>query len=750
MATYVLTVGNDIHAGGNSNDTFDGYSLDNGVGATGGLDNLSGGGGADLFLLNSEYSLVAGSIDGGTGVDTVRAYGFDMGSLVFSNVEILSIEFYAFGAQISQLNEFATITTSLSPTERLRIFTLGQGGTIDFSTRVTGGMSVEISGFSNSSGFDVTGTVNDDVFQNTQYNDVVHGGDGNDNFTAAYNNFSNGGGVDAMYGGAGNDTFSVRRQGGSIDGGAGTDTVVAYQFSSQGIYTTGDLGTLAFTKVERLISGPAITYGLLSQLNSFQTITGGDSTKWIKFDLSGGPGGSIDFSTKLKKAGEHIFFRAFNATSAVQVTGTAGDDLLGGSDFADTLTGGNGNDTLDGDSGADTMIGGAGDDIYHTDGIDILIETLAGAAGGIDTVHSSVSFDLKKTAHLQGEFENLTLNGFGASKGYGNDLDNVLTGSGYDNYLDGRAGADTMVGGSGNDTFVVDNVGDVVQEIDWRNNGTETVRSWIDFDLSDTSKVIGYVENVLLLGAGDLNATGNALDNSLTGNSGSNVLSGNGGNDVLVGRDGDDMLIGGDGNDRLRGGNGADSLDGGAGIDRADYSDASVGVKANLRAPTGNTGSAAGDTYISIEDLRGSNFNDSLQGDGGANTIWGLDGNDKIFGHAGNDKLVGGGGNDQFVFNTALNAATNVDRISDFDVVADTIMLKNTIFTTISGTGTLTAAQFTANATGTAQDADDRIVYETDTGKLFFDSNGNAAGGSVLFAVVSPDLALTNANISVF
>jgi len=82
-----------------------------------------------------------------------------------------------------------------------------------------------------------------------------------------------------MYGGAGNDTFHVRRQGGSIDGGTGSDTVVAYQFSSQGIYSPGDLSTLTFTNVERLISGPAITYSLLSQLNSFQTITGGDDTK---------------------------------------------------------------------------------------------------------------------------------------------------------------------------------------------------------------------------------------------------------------------------------------------------------------------------------------------------------------------------------------------------------------------------------------------------------------------------------------
>ena len=96
------------------------------------------------------------------------------------------------------------------------------------------------------------------------------------------------------------------------------------------------------------------------------------------------------------------------------------------------------------------------------------------------------------------------------------------------------------------------------------------------------------------------------------------------------------------------------------------------------------------------------------------------------------------------MFNTALNAATNVDQITDYNVAADTIVLDHTIFTTIVGTGTLTAAQFVANTAGTAQDASDRIVYETDTGKLFYDSNGNAAGGETQFAQLAAGLALTN------
>jgi Ca2+-binding RTX toxin-like protein len=95
------------------------------------------------------------------------------------------------------------------------------------------------------------------------------------------------------------------------------------------------------------------------------------------------------------------------------------------------------------------------------------------------------------------------------------------------------------------------------------------------------------------------------------------------------------------------------------------------------------------------------------------------------------------------VFNKALGP-TNVDTITDFNVVRDTIVLDHAIFSTISGTGTLSAAQFTANASGMAKDGSDRIIYETDTGKLLYDSNGNASGGMTQFGQVDAGLALTH------
>jgi Ca2+-binding RTX toxin-like protein len=123
-------------------------------------------------------------------------------------------------------------------------------------------------------------------------------------------------------------------------------------------------------------------------------------------------------------------------------------------------------------------------------------------------------------------------------------------------------------------------------------------------------------------------------------------MSGFGGNDVMFGSGGNDYLSGSDGNDVLLGGSGADYLHGGSGIDRAEYTDATAGVLADLQYAGRNTGIAAGDTYVSIENLYGSRFDDNLRGDAAANVLWGHNGNDRLYGRGGNDILYGQGGND--------------------------------------------------------------------------------------------------------
>jgi len=155
------------------------------------------------------------------------------------------------------------------------------------------------------------------------------------------------------------------------------------------------------------------------------------------------------------------------------------------------------------------------------------------------------------------------------SLGAGNDVlignggNNVLTGLDGNDTLNGGGGADHLLGGTGNDIYVVDNVGDIVDETG--GNGSDTVQSSISFSLGDPVHAIGDIENLTLTGTANINATGNALDNVLIGNSGNNVLIG---------------------------GAGADTLDGGGGTDTASYIASAAGVAVSLASGLGSGGAA--------------------------------------------------------------------------------------------------------------------------------------------------------------
>ncbi|NKN36663.1 protease [Agrobacterium sp. a22-2] len=205
----------------------------------------------------------------------------------------------------------------------------------------------------------------------------------------------------------------------------------------------------------------------------------------------------------------------------------------------------------------------------------------------------------------------------------------------------------------------------------------------------------------------------------------------------------------------------------GNGNDTIDASQYSMAQRINLySASFSNIGGFTGNISIAvgavIENAKGGSGNDIIAGNGILNRLWGNDGNDQLYGYAGNDimsggngndqifgglgndRLVGGAGADRFIFNTALNGSTNVDMIGDFNVATDTIALDNAIFTAIGAVGTLAAAAFRKNATGLAGDSNDRIIYETDTGDLFYDSNGTGSGGRTMIAHLGSGLAVTN------
>ncbi len=323
-----------------------------------------------------------------------------------------------------------------------------------------------------------------------------------------------------------------------------------------------------------------------------------------------------------------------------QISGSSGIDYLLGLDGADTLRAKDGNDTLDGGIGEDIMLGGRGDDLYLVDNVgDVVSEN---QNEGNDTVESSLSYRLGLN------IDNLNLTGSGNISGIGNELANRLSGNSGNNNLSGGDGNDTingsagadiinggagndvinggagndgMNGGAGDDTYVLDSGHDKVVDT----SGTDTVTSLISCNLSAFSTI----ENLKLLGTSNISGMGNILDNALTGNSGKNTLSGGAGDDIISG------------------GAGADTLDGGAGTDTLDYR-TSGGVKIDLAAQTAS-GSAHGDTFSSFENVSGSNFDDALYGDGGANVLRGYLGDDTLDGRSGNDILYGYEGNDRML-----------------------------------------------------------------------------------------------------
>jgi Ca2+-binding RTX toxin-like protein len=122
-------------------------------------------------------------------------------------------------------------------------------------------------------------------------------------------------------------------------------------------------------------------------------------------------------------------------------------------------------------------------------------------------------------------------------------------------------------------------------------------------------------------------------------------------------------------------------------------------------------------------------------GNTGANVLKGLTGDDTLDGGRGNDSLTGGAGVDVFRFSSTLNATTNVDRITDFTAADDRFLLDDAVFAGIGAVGRIASANFRLAAA--AGDASDRVIYNSATGQLSFDADGNGAGAAVLFATVT-------------
>jgi Ca2+-binding RTX toxin-like protein len=148
------------------------------------------------------------------------------------------------------------------------------------------------------------------------------------------------------------------------------------------------------------------------------------------------------------------------------------------------------------------------------------------------------------------------------------------------------------------------------------------------YGMAGNDTIWGFIGNDVLHGGADNDTLYGGLD--------SDKLYGDAGNDNLYGEDGTDLLVGGAG---------ADRVDGGNGIDTASYAGSTTGVTVDLTLATAqiSAGDASGDVLANIENLQGSNFNDTLTGNFSTSVLTGGSGNDVL---AGGSILNGDDGND--------------------------------------------------------------------------------------------------------
>lgn len=383
----------------------------------------------------------------------------------------------------------------------------------------------------------------------------------------------------------------------------------------------------------------------------------------------------------------------------------------------------------------------AGNDTYSWKPDQVVFQTLWDA-GGIDTLDASNQRTGVVLNLNEGEFSSIGAQFFDVARGtwinnglaiaFGAKIENAtgsafvdtLVGNALDNVLDGRGGQDIMGGGLGNDTYIVDNEGDVVIEESTLPSEIDTVIASVSYSLGDNLEVL------TLTGRGNLNGTGNGLNNRITGNAGNNVLDGGAGADTLTGGLGNDTYIVDDLGDTLveaaNGGvdtvraslswvlganlenlelTGADNLsgtgnalgnvltgnagnnvlDGGAGIDRMSgglgddiyYVDNLRDVVLEL-AGQGNDlvrSTVSYELAANVEqgELLG-NAHLNLTGNAGDNLLTGNDGNNVIKGQGGRDTLVGGLGNDTYYVDSVDDVIVETSTLaSEIDSVVATV-----------------------------------------------------------------------------
>jgi Ca2+-binding RTX toxin-like protein len=641
----------------------------------------------------------------------------------------------------------------------------------------------------------VTGTAGDDILYGTDDPDTITGDTGNDKLFGFGGNdtldggdgsdmLDGGAGADTMTGGIGNDYYYVDDTGDIVteNAGAGSDlvfTTIDYVLPDyvERLAATDASSTYALTLVGNSLDNEIIgnnganlidggngqdimrgnggddqyvvslqgnltvggspsgsTMGGLdnSYLHSDapdiigENANGGTDTIWVPFTGSSSPHNWFDY-TLLKGAtldsGNVERLGVYDPTSLYAVN-------LEGDALNNQIFGNEGANVLDGWTGIDTMTGYGGDDIYVVDqSKDSVVEVYG---GGYDTVflslylnESPIAGGLATTYFLPDHVERLVAldSATYAHVLAGNSLDNEIVGNSSSNTLNGYGGADLLSGGGGDDEYHIDQYDTVVEQA---GGGYDTVVFWAGSSFTSYT----LPDNVeALTGRGILN--GNSLDNAIRGADGVT--------------------------DTIDGGLGADTMTGGSGDDFY-YVDNTGDVVVEL-AQTGSLSYGGNDTVwttvdytlaSNVERLGAADMSGTgsltLTGNDLGNELWGNAGANTLDGKAGGDVLHGGGGADTFAFTSSL-IGSSADQIVDYQVGLDQMALDHSVFIGLSP-GALSPDAF---ATGpAAQDADDRIIYDSSTGWLYYDRDGSDTGSSPIhFATIHEGMNLTAADFIV-
>jgi serralysin len=791
LATLLPLAGNDTITGGMQNDVLYGGAgndkiLDQG-GATRFIDAGAGNDTIDLVSINP-----MGTIIGGTGIDTLSVRGGNLGGLTVTGVETLLTQGSTMTATAAVLESFVTIqnsATNLTSQVNITLAATGASTVLDLRDELTSGAILRPVFFSGSTdsetvtttnandnirgggGNDVinSGGGNDFVFAG-EGNDTLNGGDGNDNLqgqlgddilngglgndiltdTEGAKVTVNGGDGDdvididgtivtaTVLGGNGNDSISIDLPSNAaveVDGGAGNDAMfvggsianvkcgtgndeIRGSFSSGTVdggtgvdkfFGFADLTQLTLIGIESLEGNFTLR---ASQISAFSNIVGGLilaptglptvlnlSNPSITSLTGSADNETLTFAGTLLRGGEG---NDILTTAAIDpVTETPLDVQIFGDAGNDVLNAGGGNDRLDGGAGNDTVNGGAGHDIILDSGGG---RTIVSAGDGADRVFLS-----------NGRFTG-TVDG-------GLDLDRLE--------LSGRA--ENIVG------LQVSNV----EHLLYVDMVTARAAQLESFDAIRSSNVHSDVASIKIAASGV--ATMIDLGDELSRGIGFSLpqgmrLFGSRDNETIVSTRFDDVI------------------DGGAGVNTISYVRAESSVRVDLALEDVDQDTLGGgvDTLTGFDNAIGTEFNDTLLGSGFDNVLFAGAGNDVLTGGLGNDTLTGwlgtdtltgGLGADTFIL-SANPGPAGIERIMDFNVTDDTILLDAAAFPGL-GAGLLAPSAFVANATGLATDPLHRIMYESDTGFLFFDADGSGVGARVQFATLSRNLGLTNADFVV-